>query len=144
MSLGTEQQALVDALAAEYAAVYAYGVIAAFSNPQRAQLIATAAAAHRARRNSTIDALVAADVDAPPAAPAYAPPFPVNDPIPAAQFAIAVENDCAVAWRSLIERAQSEATRKTGIDALTETSVRLANWKQILGTTPSTVPFPGS
>jgi hypothetical protein len=144
MSLGTEQKALVDALAAEHAAVYAYGVIAAFSNPERAQLIATAAAAHRARRNSTIDALVAADVDAPPPAPAYAPPFPVNDPIPAAQFAVAVENDCAVAWRSLIERAQSEATRKTGIDALTETAVRLTNWKQILGTTPPTVPFPGS
>ncbi|MGA9869533.1 MAG: DUF4439 domain-containing protein, partial [Rhodococcus sp. (in: high G+C Gram-positive bacteria)] len=38
--LGEEQQALVDALDAEYAAVFAYGVVGAFSNPARADLVA--------------------------------------------------------------------------------------------------------
>ena len=61
-SLGPEQQALSDALRAEHAAVYAYGLIAAFSNPARIGDISADAAAHRARRDATIDALTAAKV----------------------------------------------------------------------------------
>uniref|UniRef100_UPI002458A5B0 DUF4439 domain-containing protein n=1 Tax=Nocardia farcinica TaxID=37329 RepID=UPI002458A5B0 len=48
---------------AEYAAVYAYGVIAAYASPQRAGLIAEHTAAHRARRVATADALRAAGAD---------------------------------------------------------------------------------
>ncbi|WP_084436148.1 ferritin-like domain-containing protein [Aldersonia kunmingensis] len=142
-SLGPEQQSLVDALRAEHAAVFAYGVVAAFSNPQRADLIASNSAAHRARRDATIDALNAASVPAPVADSGYTVPFPVVDPITAAQLAATIENDTAVAWRSVIERAESEHTRRTGIDALTESAVRLAAWRAILGTAPVTVPFPG-
>ena len=143
MSPGPEQQALLDALSAEYAAVYAYGVVAALSNPERAGMVGANAAAHRARRDATIDALTAVSIDVPPPEAAYAFPFPVADPIAAAQLAVAVEGDAAVAWRSVIERAQSEHTRGTGIDALTECALRLANWQAILGTAPPTVAFPG-
>ena len=141
--LGPEQQALVDALQAEYAAIYAYGVIGAFSNPDRSELVAVDAAAHRARRDSTVDALIAASVRAPEPAAGYTIPFPVVDPISAAQLAAQVESDTAVAWRSVIERAQSEHTRGTGVDALTECALRLGTWRKILGTTPPSVPFPG-
>ncbi|MBD0322909.1 MAG: ferritin-like domain-containing protein [Aldersonia sp.] len=141
--LGSEQQSLVDALRAEHAAVFAYGVVAAFSNPQRADLIAGYSAAHRARRDATIDALTAANVEAPPADPGYTVPFPVADPISAARLAVAVEHDTAVAWRSVIERAKSEPTRRTGVEALTEAAQRLATWQTILGTAPPTMPFPG-
>lgn len=140
---GPEQQALIDALEAEYAAVFAYGVVGAFSNPERANLVAANAAAHRARRNATIDALTAASITAPEPQAGYSVPFPVVDPVSAAQLAATVEADTAVAWRSVIERAQSEHTRGVGIDALTEAAVRLANWRAILGTAPPTVPFPG-
>ena len=140
---GPEQQALIDALDAEYAAVFAYGIVGAFSNPDRANLVAANAAAHRARRNATIDALTAASITAPEPQAGYTVPFPVIDPISAAQLAATVEADTAVAWRSVIERAQSEHTRGVGIDALTEAAVRLANWRAILGTAPPTVPFPG-
>lgn len=140
---GPEQQGLLDALAAENAAVYAYGIVGAFSNPDRGNLIATYAAAHRARRDATADALAAASV-LPPQPPAgYSVPFPVNDPITAVQLAVQVEVDTATAWRSVIERAQSEPTRGTGIEALTETALRLAEWRIILGAAPTTVPFPG-
>ena len=142
-ALGPEQQALVDALRAEYSAIYAYGVIGAFSNPDRGGLIAADAAAHRARRDSTIDALNAASVPVPEADAGYSVPFPVIDPVSAAQLAAQVEADTAVAWRSVIERAASEPTRGTGIDALTECALRQATWRQILGTAPPSVPFPG-
>ncbi|OZF44221.1 ferritin-like domain-containing protein [Rhodococcus sp. 14-2470-1a] len=141
--LGEEQQALVDALEAEYAAVFAYGIVGAFSNPARAELVATYTAAHRARRDATIDALTAASVTPPQPATAYATPFPVTDPVTAAQLAAQAEADTSVAWRSVIERSRSGPTREIGITALTEAALRLANWRTILGVVPSTVAFPG-
>lgn len=141
--LGPEQQALVDALEVEYAAVFAYGVVAAFSNPARAELVASNTAAHRARRDATLDALGAASVVPPLAEPAYAPPFPVTDPIAAARLAAQAEIDTSVAWRSVIERAQSGPTRASAVTALTEAAMRLATWNRILGVVPSSTAFPG-
>ncbi|MEV0246079.1 ferritin-like domain-containing protein [Nocardia sp. NPDC050712] len=138
-----QQQALLDALEAEYAAVYAYGVVAAYANTDRARLVAEYVAAHRARRDSTIDALKVSGVAVPAPDPAYTTPFPVDDPIPAAKLAVAVENDCTVAWRAVVERADTAEFRRTGIDALTESAVRQATWQTILGTEPPTVAFPG-
>ncbi|MFD1814207.1 ferritin-like domain-containing protein [Rhodococcus gannanensis] len=142
-SLGPEQQSLVDALKAEHAAIFAYGVVAAYSNPSRAGQIAADTAAHRARRDATVDALRAASVTAPPTEPGYVVPFPVADPTSAIQLAVEVEEDTATAWLSVIERAQSEATRSAAVDALTESAVRAANWRDVLGVAPPTVAFPG-
>ncbi|MFC9440979.1 ferritin-like domain-containing protein [Nocardia sp. NPDC057030] len=139
----TERQALLDALRAEYGAVYAYGVIAAYASAERGRLVAESTAAHRVRRDATIDALTAAGVTAPPPDAAYTMPFPVNDPIPAARLAATVETDTAVAWRSVVERGDTENVRRMGVDALTESAVRLATWQSILGTDPPTIAFPG-
>ncbi|WP_280388046.1 ferritin-like domain-containing protein [Nocardia wallacei] len=138
-----DQQALTDALNAEYAAVYAYGVIAAYAAADRNKIVAEFTAGHRARRDATIDALKAVGAPVPAPAAAYPPPFPVNDPIPAAKLAVTVESDTAIAWRSVVERASSPDIRRTGIDALTECAVRLATWQSILGTNPPTAAFPG-
>ena len=138
-----ERRAVLDALAAEYAAVYAYGVIAAYASPERTRLVAEYTAAHRARRDATVRALEAAGVTAPAADAAYTTPFPVDDPIPAARLAVTVENDTAVAWHAVVEHAGSESARGMGIDALTESALRLATWQAILGTNPATVAFPG-
>ena len=43
------QQALLTALQAEYAAIYAYGLVAAYSRADRQDMIAADVAAHRAR-----------------------------------------------------------------------------------------------
>ncbi|WP_431969295.1 ferritin-like domain-containing protein [Nocardia sp. bgisy134] len=138
-----ERQALLGALAAEYAAVYAYGVIAAFASPDRDRLIAENTAAHRARRDTTVDALRAAGTTAPPPEPAYTIPFPVDDPVAAARLAVTVENDTAVAWRAVVEHGESGEARRTGIDGLTECALRAAAWQAILGATPPTAAFPG-
>ncbi|UVT25895.1 ferritin-like domain-containing protein [Rhodococcus pyridinivorans] len=140
--LGSEQQALVDALEAEHAAVFGYGVVAAFADPARANAVAEDTAAHRARRDATIEALRAASVDPPVAAPGYTVPFPVIDAASAAQLAEQIESDTAVAWRSVVERARSEATRATAADVLTEAALRAARWRQSRGVVPS-VAFPG-
>lgn len=140
--LGEEQQALVDALEAEYAAVFAYGIVGAFSNPTRAERVAADAAAHRAQRDATIDALKAASVSAPAAATAYAIPFPVTDPVTAAQLAAQAEVDTSIAWRSVIERSASGPTRDIGVTALSACALRLANWRRILGV-PASNAFPG-
>ncbi|MEU6560931.1 ferritin-like domain-containing protein [Nocardia nova] len=140
---GIDQQVLTQALNAEYSAVYAYGVIAAYASPERTKMVAEYLAAHRARRDATIDALKAAGGTVPAAAAAYAPPFPVDNPIPAAKLAVTVESDGAVAWRSVVERATTPELRRTGIDGLTETASRLAGWQAVLGVNPPTTPFPG-
>ncbi|QCQ90722.1 ferritin-like domain-containing protein [Rhodococcus sp. SGAir0479] len=142
-SPGPEQQALVNALHAEYAAIFAYGLVNAFSNPTRADLVTANTAAHRARRDATIDALTAADVAVPQPEAGYAVPFAVTDPTSAARLAAQIEADTAVAWRSVIERSESEHTREVGVIALSEAAVRGANWRAILGDAPPTTAFPG-
>lgn len=138
-----DQQALTDALAAEHAAVYAYGVVAAYAAPDRARTIGEYTAAHRARRDATIDTLRAAGVPAPVAAAAYHSPFPVTDAASANRLAATVESDTAVAWRSVVERADSPDTRRAALDALTECAQRLTTWQAALGANPPMAAFPG-
>ncbi|MBH0775231.1 ferritin-like domain-containing protein [Nocardia bovistercoris] len=135
-----EHRAVLDALGAEYAAVYAYGVIAAYASTERTRLVAEYTAAHRARRDATVAALTAAGVPVPAPEPAYTAPFPVDDPIPAANLAVTVENDAAIAWRAVVEQAVSEATRGLGVEALTDSALRLATWQAILGTPTFALP----
>lgn len=139
---GPEQQSLIDALSAEHSAIFGFGVLAAFVDPAHSGTVATDTAAHRARRDATIDALVAAGVEPPVAAAGYTVPFPVTDAPSAAQLAVQIENDTAVAWRSVVERARSESVRSSAVDALTDTALRAARWRLIAGLAPS-VPFPG-
>ncbi|NEW49812.1 ferritin-like domain-containing protein [Nocardia cyriacigeorgica] len=139
----SERRALLDALSAEHAAVYAYGLIAAYASPERDQLVAEHTTAHRVRRDTTIEEVEAAGITVPPPDAAYTMPFPVTDPVAAAQLAATVESDAAVAWRSVVEKGESEAMRRTGVDALTECALRLAIWQSILGVSPPTTPFPG-
>ncbi|NLV78440.1 MAG: ferritin-like domain-containing protein [Rhodococcus sp.] len=141
--LGSEQQSLIDALAVEHAAVFGYGVVAAFADPGRADEVAADTAAHRARRDATVDTLTAAGVTPPVAAPGYTVPFPVADPVQAAELAVQIETDVAVAWRSVLERADTEAVRADAVVALTESAIRAARWRSNLGIVPPTVAFPG-
>ena len=138
-----EGTSLADALIAEHSAVFAYGVVAAFSNPTRATQVATAAAAHRARRDGLLDTLTAAGLTAPVAEAGYTLPFPVTDPITAAQLAAQVEADTAVAWRAVVEHGETADTRTLGVTALTDAAVREATWRVALGTDPVVDPFPG-
>lgn len=139
----SERPSLVAALEAEHAAVYAYGVIAAFANPTRSAQVDADVAAHRALRDALIDSLKAAGTTPPRAAAGYTTPFPVVDPISAAHLAAQTESDVCVAWRSVVENGDSAETRGFATDALTATAVRCALWRSALGLDPWTLAFPG-
>lgn len=139
-----EQQALGAALAAEHAAVYAYGLVAAFAPDERALVVAEATDVHRTRRNSVTDLLVAAGAPAPPAEAGYVVPLPVSDASSAGQLAVLVETGCARAWRSVLERSEPGELRGVAVAALTDCAVRVTRWRMALGQSPATTTFPGT
>lgn len=140
----TDSDALADALRAEQAAIYAYGTVSAYSRPGRKDRIAGHIAAHRARREAVIGVLTDAGRPAPAAAAGYTLPFPVDDPESAARLAVTAEQDCTVAWRSVLERARTDGTRAFAVPALSDAAVRAGKWRVALDAAPPTVPFPGT
>jgi hypothetical protein len=71
--------ALQAALAAEHAAIWAYGVAGAFVANELAGKLDEAATAHQARRDATERALIDAHAQPVPAEPGYLSPEPVTD-----------------------------------------------------------------
>ncbi len=121
---------MADAVRAEHAAVYAYGLVDAYAAAQRRAAVTEAATVHRARRD-TATALLQADGVVPPAAEAgYAIPVMVTNATTAVTMAVEIESETAVAWRSVLERssAQPQGTiagvRSMAVDALTDCAVR--------------------
>lgn len=135
--------ALYDAVAAEHAAIYGYGVVSAHSLPTRNQLISEALAQHRDRREQAVSLLDQRSVKAPLSAIGYQLPMVVDSPTNAARLAVRMENDCAVAWRAVLEQTDSEQDRAFAGTALTQCAVMAARWRQVLGGWPVTEAFPG-
>lgn len=123
--------ALREALAAEHAAVYAYGVVGGVLDGAAP---ATAAyTAHRARRDLLTSRLRDQAV---PAQPAYELPFPVKGPASARRLAVRVEQRCAEVYAAVV----ADTTGRDRLDAahaLGECAVRAVEW----GGEPQ--PFPG-
>ena len=61
----------------------------------------------------------------------------------AARLAARIEDDCAVAWRAVLEQSGAEDERKFALTALTQCAVLAARWRQVLGAWPVTRAFPG-
>lgn len=139
----TTTDALAVALAAENAAIFTYGVVAAYAASSRQQAISEYTAQHRALRTELEAALTAAGVPVPPAAAGYNLPVAVTDPVSALTVALAAEEDCAVAYRSLLEQAADVNNRRLGLGGLTDSAVRAANWRVVLRISPATVALPG-
>lgn len=139
--------ALYDAVAAEHAAIYGYGMVSAHSLPTRNELISEALAQHRARREQAMALLDERKVRTPLPAAGYQLPMVVNSPTDAAKLAVRMENDCAVAWRAVLEQAregtEGEKDRSFGLTALTECAVMAARWRLVLRAWPVTDAFPG-
>jgi hypothetical protein len=140
---GTENAALGEALAAEHAAVWGYGVVgAALDEP--AQPAATASeTAHRDARTQLFLLLASRDAAIVGAAGGYALPFPVLSPVDAAALAVVLEDGCASAWVRVLDQAAERSTRELAVTALTATEVRAVGWRVTAGQTPVTTAFPG-
>jgi hypothetical protein len=140
----TPDTALGTALAAEHAAVYAYGVLGARLPAGARTEAAAAETAHRSRRDVLLRRLAGSGATPAPAAPAYTLPFPVTNAATALRLAVLVEERTAAAWRAVVP-ASGRADRTTALTALTDCAVRAARWRHRAepGASP-TVPFPGS
>jgi hypothetical protein len=135
--------ALFDAVANEHGVIYGYGLVSAHSTPDANDLVAAAMAEHRARREQAIARLAARNVAPPLPAPGYQLPIVVDSPVNAAKMAVRMEEDSAVAWRAVLERATTNEDRALAVTALTESAVTAAKWRAVVGTQPTTVAFPG-
>lgn len=137
--------ALQGALGAEHAAVWVYGMVAAFVPGALSRRLDEAATAHQARRDATQRILIDAGAAPVPPEPGYLTPEPVTDAASALRLAITAETDAAAAWRSVVERSPADADlRGTALEALTDAAVRATRWRATVGATPLTVPFPGA
>jgi hypothetical protein len=134
---------LAGALAAEEAAIYAYGPIGVQLTGAADRAEARAAeAAHRNRRDELVGILAQLNVSTAPAPAGYELPFAVIDPATALKLAIQVEDGVAQAWRAVLPVSR-ESDRSTALSAMTDAAVRATRWRRVAGVTPVTLPFPG-
>ena len=131
------------ALAAEEAAIYAYGVIGVRLDSDGDVAEARAAEqAHRRRRDYLVTRLAQVRASAAPSPAGYELPFPVTDRASALRLAIRVEDGVAQAWRPVLP-VTTAADRTAALAALTEAAVRATRWRRLAAVTPATLPFPG-
>ena len=122
-SVPSETPALQSMLAAEHAAVYAYGVVGGILGATSSEA-AAAYAAHRGRRDQ-LTAMIGQG--AVPAEPVYALPFEVSRPPQARRLAVRVEQRCAAAYAASV--AQTTGKRRLyAARALTDCAVRGLAW----------------
>lgn len=139
----SDDAALYDAIAVEYGVIYGYGHVSAHSVPDLNNLVSTSIAEHRTRREAAIAIMKGDSVEPPAPAAGYSLPIPVDSPDDAAQLAVRMENDTAVAWRAVLEQSNDADERAFAVTALTEAAVRAARWNLVLGVFPVTDAFPG-
>lgn len=143
--------ALFDAVAAEHAAIYGYGLVSAHVMPDDNELVSKAVAEHRDRREAAVNMLNDQSVKVPLPAAGYQLPITVNSPANAAKLAVRMESDCAVAWRAVLEQTSgedsgddtAEKVRAFATTALTQCAVMAARWRKVQGAWPVTEAFPG-
>jgi hypothetical protein len=143
LDAGTETAALREALAAEHAAVWGYGVVGAASSAAARASAATAEDAHRDVRDRVTALLVERKADPVLAKGAYALPFPVLSEVDAAALAVVLEDGVAAAWVRVIDQAAERAARELAVGVLTAAEVRAVAWRTAAGHTPVTTALPG-
>lgn len=136
--------ALCAALTTEYAVIYGYGIVSAHCAPAVNDLVSSALSQHRERRDQVIQMLATSSVDVPVAAAGYQLPIAVRTPVDAARLAAQMENDTSVAWRAVLEQAQTPHDRGFAVTALIQSAVLTARWNRVVGTWPVSTAFPGA
>jgi hypothetical protein len=139
----SENTALGEALAAEHAAVWGYGVVGAALGTQAQASAATSEAAHRDVRDQVVALLHGRKADVVDAKGAYALPFPVLSEVDAAALAVVLENGVAAAWVRVLDQAVERSTRELAVGVLGDAEVRAVGWRAAAGQTPVTSALPG-
>jgi len=133
-----------DALGAEHAALWVYGLVSAFLTSEAYQTSAQEAKnAHRARRDATELLLSGAGQSPRSAEPAYVLPQQVTDQASAIAAIVLAEKDATVAWRAVLERTDDRSLRAVALAGLTESAVWATRWRVAGGQSPAAPPLPG-
>ncbi len=131
------------ALAAEEAAIYAYGTLGVKLTGTGDRTEARAAeAAHRDRRDVLVTRLAALNASTAPTPAGYRIPFEITDRASALKLAIQVEDGVAQAWRAVLPVTEGD-DRSTALSALIDSAVRATRWRRLGSVTPATMAWPG-
>lgn len=130
------------ALAAEHAAIFAYGRLGVLLDAKGKEEARAAEGVHRSRRDSLVLQLDAAKASPAPAEPGYALPFPLTDAASALRLAAHVEEGVGANWRAVLRTVEG-ADRKAALEAYADAALRATRWRRLAGVTPATTPFPG-
>jgi ferritin-like protein len=133
---------LKDALAAEEAAIYAYGLIGVHLTGSGQTLARSAEADHRTRRDQLVSRLDQLKASPAPAPAGYRLPFPVTGRAAALKLAIHVEDGVAQAWRATLA-VTTGSDRATSLGAFSNAAVQAVRWRRAAGVAPLTMAFPG-
>jgi Domain of unknown function (DUF4439) len=139
----TENAALSEALAAEHAAVWGYGVVGAALDPSAQASAVASEVAHRDVRDQVVTLLAERGTEPVGAEGGYTLPFPVLSPTDAAALAAVLENGTAAAWVRVLDQSVERSTRELAVGALTAAEGRAVGWRTAAGQTPTTSAFPG-
>ncbi len=143
LDAGTETAALREALAAEHAAVWGYGVVGAALATEARPPATAAETAHRDVRDQVTALLEERDADPVRAEGAYSLPFPVLSAVDAAALAVVLEDGVAAAWVRVLDQAAERSVRELAVGWLGAAEVRAVSWRGAAGKTPVTSAFPG-
>lgn len=136
-------EAVQQALGAEHAAVWVYGLVSAFLPANLDAPTLEGMTGHRSRRDATERLLAAGGATPRPAEPAYVTPQPVTDQASALAVLVTAEVDAGVAWRAVLERTDDAVVRTFALEGLTGAAVRAARWRKVAGVAPVAPPMPG-
>lgn len=136
----TEASALQVALRTENAAIWTYALVAA-NAPDDAAMVTDMRAGHLVRRDSTAEQLTLGGASPTPPAAAYQLPAVARTP---RALAVAIEQDCAAAWRNVIAGTDRADLRGFAAGGLSDAAVRTVQWRVLAGAGTVSVPFPGT
>jgi hypothetical protein len=139
----TENAALREALAAEHAAVWGYGVIGAALTEDARPPATAAETAHRDVRDRVMALLDERKADPVRAEGAYTLPFPVLSDVDAAALAVVLEEGTSSAWVRVLDQAADRDVRELAVTWLSAAEGRAVAWRGPAGKTPLTTAFPG-
>ena len=139
----TENAALSEALAAEHAAVWGYGVVGAALDPTGQAAAVTSEVAHRDVRDEVVTLLAERGAEPVGAEGGYTLPFPVLSAIDAAALAVTLEDGVAAAWVRVLDQSVERSTRELAVGVLAAAEVRAVGWRTAAGQSPAHNAFPG-
>ena len=134
--------ALQQALSAEHAAIWTYGLVSAYLSAGFTKATTEGAAEHVKRRDFCERVLSASGTTPVSAEAAYVPPKPVNDEASAKAVVATVESDTTAAWRGVVGQTDDPGLRTTATHALIASARRGTPWRMESGQTPSAIALP--